>query len=102
MTPSDYMDFVKLAIIGLTILIPVTGFTARFALRPITDALARLRAPNESQQALEQRMSRIESEVDRLVELRVSVERLAEELEFNRKLALPAAEASAPRVGQGM
>lgn len=93
MTPSDYMDFVKLAIIGLTILIPVTGFTARFALRPIAEALLHLRGSGESQQALEQRMSRLESEVDRLVELRVSVERLTEELEFNRRLALTPPEA---------
>lgn len=100
MTPSDYMDFVKLAIIGLTILIPVTGFTARFALRPIAEALVRLRGSGESQQALEQRMSRIEVEVDRLVELRVSVERLTEELEFNRRLALPSAETPATRVPQ--
>jgi hypothetical protein len=92
MSPNDYMEFGKLLIIGLTILIPVTGFTARFALRPIAEALVRLRGPADSHQALEQRMSRIEGEVDRLVELRVSVERLAEELEFNRKLALPAAD----------
>lgn len=46
-------------------------------------------------------MSRIESEVDRLVELRVAVERLMEELEFNRRLALPSSEASAVRVRQG-
>lgn len=100
MSPSEYMEFAKLAILGLVILIPVTGFTARFALRPIADALVRLRAP-DAQQALEQRMSRIEGEVDRLVELRVSVERLAEELEFNRNLALPAADASAAPVRQG-
>lgn len=93
MSPGEYMDFVKLAIIGLTILIPVTGFTARFALRPIAEALVRLRVASDSQHALEQRVARIEGEVDRLVELRESVERLAEELEFNRKLALAPPEA---------
>jgi hypothetical protein len=94
------MDFGKLLILGLAILIPITGFTARFALKPIAEALVRLRGPADSQHALEQRMSRIEGEVDRLVELRVSVERLAEELEFNRKLTLPASDASAARVRQ--
>jgi hypothetical protein len=102
MSPGDYMDFAKLAILGLTILIPVTGFTARFALRPIADALLRLRGSGDSQHALEQRMSRIESEVDRLVELRISVERLTEELEFNRRLALPTADRSAPSVRSGV
>ncbi|HEX6371321.1 MAG TPA: hypothetical protein VF006_20550 [Longimicrobium sp.] len=92
MSPGDYIDFGKLLILGLTILIPVTGFTARFALRPIAEALVRLRSAGDSQHGLEQRLTRIESEVDRLVELRVSVERLTEELEFNRKLALPNAD----------
>lgn len=100
MTPHDYMEFAKIAIIGLAILIPITGFTARFALRPIAEALLRLRGADESQQGLEQRMTRLESEVDRLVELRVSVERLTEELEFNRRLALPGAETPATRVPQ--
>jgi hypothetical protein len=90
MSPTDYMDFLKIAIIGLAILIPIAGFTARFALRPITDAMVRLRGTSEPQQALEQRMGRLEAEVDRLADLRVSVDRLTEELEFNRKLALPA------------
>lgn len=99
MSPNEYMEFAKLAILGLVVLIPVTGFTARFALRPIAEALVRLRTP-DAQQALEQRMDRLEGEVDRLVELRVSVERLAEELEFNRKLALPAADASTARMQQ--
>lgn len=47
-------------------------------------------------------MARIEAEVDRMTELRVSVERLTEELEFNRKLALPAGDASAARMHQGV
>jgi hypothetical protein len=93
MSPNDYMDFVKLAIIGLTILIPITGLTVRFALRPLVEAKARMMA-GAAQPELEARMSRIEGEVDRLTELRESVERLTEELEFNRKLALPAAEPS--------
>lgn len=92
MSPQDYMEFAKLAIMGLAILIPVTGVTARFALRPFAEAMARLRA-GDPQQGLEQRVSRIEAEVGRLGELRDSIDRLAEELEFNRKLALPRAQA---------
>lgn len=91
MTPGDMMDFAKLAILGLAILIPITGFTARFALRPIADALVRLRSAGEPQ--MEQRIKRIENEMDALAELRTSVERLTDELEFQRKLALPAGDA---------
>jgi hypothetical protein len=92
MSPNDYMEFVKLAIIGLTILIPVTGLTVRFALRPLVEAKARMMAGGAHPE-LEARLSRIELEVERMSELRESVERLTEELEFNRKLALPSGEA---------
>lgn len=90
MSPGAYMDFAKIAIIGLAILIPIVGFTARFALKPIADAMVRMRGATEPQQMLEQRMGRLEAEVNQLADLRVSVERLADELEFSRKLALPA------------
>lgn len=94
MSPHDAMEFAKLAILGLAILIPITGLTVRFALRPLVEARARMMA-GTAQPELQQRMRRIELEVERVSELRESVERLTEELEFNRKLALPAE--SAPR-----
>lgn len=89
MSPHDAMEFAKLAILGLAILIPITGLTVRFALRPLMEARARMMA-GAAQPELEQRMRRIELEVERVSELRESVQRLTEELEFNRKLALPA------------
>lgn len=90
MSPNDYMEFAKLAILGLVMLIPITGLTVRFALRPLVEAKARAMAGGAPPE-LEQRMARIEAEVERMSELRESMERLTEELEFNRKLALPAA-----------
>jgi hypothetical protein len=100
MSPGDYMDFGKLLILGLVMLIPITGLTVRFALRPLVEAKARAMA-GAAPPELEQRMSRIEAEVERMSELRESLERLTEELEFNRKLALPASDASAAHMRQG-
>lgn len=100
MSPNDAMEFARLAILGLTILIPVTGLTVRFALRPLVEARARMIAAG-AQPELDQRMRRLEAEVDSLGELRTSIERLTDELEFQRKLALPApgTEFAAPRPG---
>jgi hypothetical protein len=91
MSPHEAMEFTKLAILGLVMLIPITGLTVRFALRPLVEAKARAMA-GAAPPELEHRLARIEAEVERMSELRESMERLTEELEFNRKLALPAAE----------
>jgi hypothetical protein len=90
MSPYDAMEFTRLAIMGLAILIPITGLTVRFALRPLVEARARVIA-GAAQPELDQRMRRLEAEVDSLAELRTSLDRLTDELEFQRKLALPAA-----------
>jgi hypothetical protein len=95
MTPGEMMDFMKLAILGLVMVVPVVGFTVRFALRPLISA--RMGMGPESQRMIEQRMGRLEAEVDRLADLGVTMERLTEELEFQRKLALPAAAPGAER-----
>lgn len=89
MSPNDAMEFAKLAILGLSILIPITGLTVRFALRPLIEARARLMA-GAAQPELDQRMRRLEAEVDSLADVRASLDRLTDELEFQRKLALPA------------
>ena len=89
MSPTDTLEIATLAILALSILIGVTGLTVRFALRPLVEAKARMMAA-AAQPELEQRMRRIEAEVDALSELRGSIDRLTDELEFNRKLALPA------------
>jgi hypothetical protein len=89
MSPNDAMEFAKLAILGLAILIPITGLTVRFALRPLIEARARLIA-GAAQPELDQRMRRLEAEVDSLADVRASLDRLTDELEFQRKLALPA------------
>ena len=93
MSPAEFMDFAKTVFLGLAFLIAVTGITVRIAL---PGARSRLRGSGQAEPLLEQRISRVEAELDQLAELRAAVERLTEELEFQRQLALPAAPASAP------
>ena len=99
MSPYDAMEFAKVAIIGLAILIPITGVTVRFALRPLVEAKARMIA-GSAQPEVEQRLGRIEAEVASLSDLRLSLDRLTDELEFQRKLALPPADAFSASVGR--
>ncbi len=70
----------------LVVLIPITGLTARFALRPMMDALGRYRemaGQNEAQQLLERRIALLEEQlhgVDR------SLRDLSDESDFRRQL----------------
>lgn len=66
----------------MTVLIPIAGLTARFALKPIVEAIARMREAQSGTSArevglleqrvalLEQQHQALEHEVDRLSELR--------------------------------
>jgi hypothetical protein len=86
MLPIDLVPIVAIVMGMLTILIPITGFTARFALKPIAEAVARMR---EAQGAgehvalleqrvalLEQQQANTESELQRLVEVQQFQEKL--------------------------
>jgi hypothetical protein len=76
----------------LTVLIPITGLTARFAIKPITESLARLRQSNADRQVvemMERRLSLLEQEVHGLGGMREEVARLLEEAEFQRQLKGP-------------
>lgn len=65
--PIDLTAIISV-IMGISIvLIPVIGLTARFALKPVVEALARVfesRGMNESMQIMERRMALMESQVE--------------------------------------
>ncbi|MCJ7629329.1 MAG: hypothetical protein MUO50_13200 [Longimicrobiales bacterium] len=67
--PIDLTAIISV-IMGISIvLIPVIGLTARFALKPVVEALARVfesRGMNESMQIMERRMALMESQVEAL------------------------------------
>jgi hypothetical protein len=73
----------------MTVLIPVAGLTLRYAIKPVTEALARARqggAELESLQLLERRIALLEQEVHAVSELRAELTRLLDELQFRKEL----------------
>ncbi len=72
----------------LTVLIPIAGLTARFALKPIVEAIARMRevqagATGQQVSLLEQRIALLEQQYQALDH---QVERITEVKEFERQL----------------
>lgn len=92
MPPVDPINVVALAavVLGcLTVLIPIAGITLRFAIKPVTEALALTRqsgAERESVQMLERRLALLEQEVHSISELRADITRLIDEVEFQKQL----------------
>ena len=72
----------------LTVLIPIAGLTARFALKPIVEAIARMRevqagATGRELSVLEQRVALLEQQYQALDQ---NVERIAEIKDFDKQL----------------
>jgi hypothetical protein len=89
-------------ILGISVvLVPVIGLTARFALKPVVEALAKVfesRSNDETMRILERRVELQEQQIETL---QASLDRLTETREFDRQLAAPRApstrEETAPR-----
>jgi hypothetical protein len=72
----------------MTVLIPIAGFTARFALKPIVEAMARMKeiqagSTGRELSVLEQRVALLEQQHSALEH---EIERLAELKDFDRQL----------------
>ncbi|MEJ2319722.1 MAG: hypothetical protein P8Y10_07475 [Gemmatimonadales bacterium] len=97
--PIDVTGVIAVVMGMMVVLIPIAGLTARFALKPIAEAVARMRDGQGSDRQLgliEQRLSLLEQQ---LTGVELDVRRLEEYSEFDRELggrakpeALPAAE----------
>jgi len=74
-------------IMGISIvLIPVIGLTARFALKPVVEALSKVfegRGAEESLQIMERRLGLMEAQIDGM---EASVKRLSETARFDAQL----------------
>jgi hypothetical protein len=89
--PIDLTAIVGIISGTLFLLIPVAGFTARFAIKPIVEALARHKesqGSNAEVRLLEQRVALLEQQ---LQSIETSVARLVEKKEFDRQLTGPGA-----------
>lgn len=90
--PVDLTAIVGIIMGMLVVLIPITGLTARFAIKPITEAIARMREGSTDRATvdlLERRIALLEQEVHGLGGMREQTARLLEELEFQRQLEAP-------------
>lgn len=70
----------------MVVLIPIAGLTARFALKPLMEALASYRemqGDNQAQQLVERRMALMEEQMHSMDR---AIRELAEESEFRRDL----------------
>src|SRR3954471_11854822 len=79
----------------LVVLIPIAGLTLRFAIKPITESLARFResgADREKVDLLERRMQLIELEMHGIEGMRTDLARALEAAEFQRQLREPQAQ----------
>lgn len=84
---------------SLVVLIPITGITARIALKPLMESMARYRemqGANEAQQLLERRVALME---EQLHSMERTLQDVSEASDFNRQLQgtpRPAISAPAP------
>lgn len=87
--PIDLVPLVGTIMGTLIVLIPVTGLTARFALKPIVESIAKLRQSSNQNEAvgmLERRLALLEKEVQNLSGIRDDLGRLIDEMDFQRQL----------------
>lgn len=84
--PIDVTGVVAVIMGLMVVLIPVAGVTARFALKPIAEAVARMReaqGANRELQLVEQRLSLMEQQIQNL---ETDVRRIEEKSDFDRQL----------------
>ncbi len=87
--PIDWTGLVAVAGGILIVLVPIIGITARFALKPIVEAIARFREMEGSGQQMEIMQQRLELMEAQLSNMESEVHRLREVSEFQAKLQSP-------------
>ena len=84
--PIDLTAIVAIVMGMLAVLIPIAGLTARFALKPVVESLARLfdsRTVQDTVEITERRVALLEAHIE---SLEAEVERLKETQEFDLEL----------------
>jgi hypothetical protein len=89
--PVDIVALVSV-ILGISVvLVPVIGVTARFALKPVVEALAKVFEARELDESVKILERRVELQDHQIESLQDSLKQLAEAREFDRQLAAPPA-----------
>jgi hypothetical protein len=84
--PIDWVTLVAVVMGTSIVLVPVIGLTARFALKPVVEALARWKeaqSEGNSNRLLEQRVALLEAQ---LGQVEGTLNRVLDEQEFHRRL----------------
>ena len=85
--PIDLTGLVAVILGISTVLVPIIGLTARFALKPTVEALSKFfeaKGQEETVAILERRQALLEAQVE---QLEAQLRRIAETSEFDRQLA---------------
>ncbi len=85
--PIDITSIIGVSMGMMVILIPIAGLTARFALKPIAEAVARMReaqGTHRELQLVEQRLALMEQQ---LSNLETDVKEIGDKTDFDRRLA---------------
>lgn len=85
----------------LIVLIPVAGLTARFALKPLIETVAKAmqaRRGDEATQLVERRVALLEQE---LAAMRTDLKQLSDGRDFDRQLAAGTSSAEGEKTGNG-
>ena len=94
--PVDLIALVG-TILGISIvLIPVIGLTARFAFKPVVEALAKVFEGRDTNEAMRMLERRVELQDHELAALHATVRNLVEAQDFERRLAAPTASEREP------
>jgi len=87
--PIDLTAVIGVVMGSLMVLIPVAGLTARFALKPVVEAMVKARGSAtaaEEIRLLQQQVSLLEQQ---LQSMETAVRRLSEEQDFRRQIEAP-------------
>ena len=98
--PIDLTAIIAIVMGMLTVLIPIAGLTARFALKPVVESMARLfdsRTVEDTVEITERRVALLEQQIESLEGV---INRLQQERDFDRELAGGRAQAELP-AGEG-
>ncbi|MEQ1857080.1 MAG: hypothetical protein ABL963_11435 [Longimicrobiales bacterium] len=84
--PVDLVALVS-AILGISVvLVPVIGLTARFALKPVVEALGRVFESRSSDESLRILERRVELQEQQIETLQAALKQVADTQEFDRQL----------------
>ncbi len=90
--PVNLQEITAIIMGMLVVLIPIAGLTLRFAIKPITESVAKLRDSGMERQKvdlLERRMTLLEQELHNIEGMREDLARALEAAEFQRQLTTP-------------